>query len=232
MSTLTKLGATAAIGFILGRLAAEPQLRRLRSLLDVTARIASRDRLTGLPNRHFAGNVFLWRQQRGLPTVVALVDLDRFKHVNDSHGHAVGDELLLAVAKRLHAAATSHHGIAARLNGDEFLLLLPATHTDVTGSVADILNTLAEPVTVHTDAGPTIIGAQASAGIAVFDGEHGDLNALLHHADIALYNAKQRRGTHLLYHASMRMPGTAGRHGARPRDQHLAVSDHAGEVTP
>ena len=107
-----------ALGSLAGRLSAEPQLRRLRSLLRVAHYTTGHDRLTGLPNRFLAAHVFTLRELRGQPTVIALIDLDRFKDVNDTHGHHVGDDLLRTVADRLAVAAKAHGGTAARLGGD------------------------------------------------------------------------------------------------------------------
>lgn len=248
MSILAALAATAALGFIAGRLSIRPAIRTrdaeitrlhnqiatLRAMLRVAKYIAGHDRLTGLPNRSAAAEQFLARQLRHRPTVVALVDLDQFKQTNDTYGHHVGDDLLRTVAERLAPAAHQRGGTAARLTGDEFLLILPADHTDPATAVADILATLAEPATLHTDDGEVTVRLAASAGIAIFDGHHGDFDTLLWHADIALYNAKQQRGTHRIYQPQMRMPRNAGRHGPRRRDAHRAhptQCSSSGEVT-
>ncbi|MDG4793666.1 GGDEF domain-containing protein [Micromonospora sp. WMMD1082] len=240
MSILAALAATAALGFILGRLSNRPEFRKLRSEnthlrelvdnLDVQLRLATymagHDRLTGLPNRSSAAKVFLIREMQGLPTLVALIDLDRFKHTNDTYGHHVGDDLLRAIAERLAQAVKPHGGTAARLAGDEFLLLLPADdHTDQAKPVAAILDLLAEPATLSTDDGDIVVHPEASAGIAVYDGNYGTFDTMLHHADVALYHAKQQRGTHRTYEPHMRMPRNASRHGPRRRDQRPADNE-------
>jgi GGDEF domain-containing protein len=101
------------------------------------------------------------------PRPVVLVDLDDFKHVNDTHGHHVGDRLLVAVADRLRHAATTYRGVACRLAGDEFLLLLPGLLGDVTEPVAEILRGLEGVADI--DAGDTflILDVSASAGITI-----------------------------------------------------------------
>src|SRR4051812_28626738 len=100
VSILPVLAATAALGFVVGRLSTRPGSHKLRAkiaslyeaigTLDVQLRLATymagHDRLTGLPNRSSAAKVFLIREMQGLPTVVALIDLDRFKHTNDTYG--------------------------------------------------------------------------------------------------------------------------------------------------
>jgi len=247
VSILAALAATAAFGFLVGRLSTRPGFRKLRSEnahlrelidnLDAQLRLATymagHDRLTGLPNRLSAAKVFLIREMQGLPTVVALIDLDRFKHTNDTYGHHVGDDLLRVIAERLTQAVKPHGGIAARLAGDEFLLLLPADDSDRARPVAAILDLLAEPATLSTDDGEVVVHPEASAGIAVYDGSYGTFDSMLHHADVALYHAKQQRGTHRTYEPHMRMPRNARRHGPRRRDQRPADSDgqFGGEVT-
>jgi diguanylate cyclase len=248
VSILAALAATAALGFILGRLSTRPESSRLRAkitsqcevigTLDVQLRLATymagHDRLTGLPNRSSAANAFLVRETQGLPTLVALIDLDRFKHTNDTYGHHVGDDLLRVIAERLAQAVKPHGGTAARLAGDEFLLLLPADDdTDQAKPVAAILDLLAEPATLSTDDGDIVVHPEASAGIAVYDGSYGTLDVMLHHADVALYHAKQHRGTHRSYEPHLRMPRNASRHGPRSRDQRPADNDgqFGGEVT-
>jgi diguanylate cyclase (GGDEF)-like protein len=248
VSILAALTATAALGFIAGRLSIRPSIRTrdaditrlhsqiatLQTRLRVAEYVAGHDRLTGLPNRSAAAEQFLAYQLRRRPTVVALVDLDRFKQTNDTYGHHVGDDLLRTVAERLASAAQRRGGMAARLTGDEFLLILPAGHTNPTTALADILATLAKPATLHTDDGEVTIRLTASAGIAIFDGDHGDFDTLLWHADIALYHAKQQRDTHRIYQPQMRMPRNAGRHGPRRRDAHRAHRSpgSSGEVIP
>jgi diguanylate cyclase len=225
VSTLAKLAATAALGFLAGRLSAEPQLRTLRGLLRVAHYTTGHDRLTGLPNRFLAAQIFTLRELRGQPTVIALIDLDRFKDVNDTYGHHVGDDLLRTVADRLAVAARASGGTAARLGGDEFVLLLPVHDADHARPVEQILRTLAEPTTLRTNDGVYTVRPGASAGIAVYDGARGTFTTMLYHADIALYHAKQQRGCHRTYHPAMRMPRNAGRHGPRLRDEHQPEDD-------
>jgi diguanylate cyclase (GGDEF)-like protein len=244
VSIRTAVAASAALGFLAGRLTTRPTLRNLtgevtelrsdtqmlqRLLLSAWHR-AHHDPLTGLPNRALAARLFRSRQATNQPTAVALIDLDRFKHINDSYGHHVGDDLLRAVAQRLAVAAKSRGGSAARLAGDEFLLLLPADGTDPGELIAGILTGLAEPVTLHTDDGDITARPTASAGIAVHDGGYGTVETLLRQADIALHHAKQHRNTHRVYQPGLRIPRNAGRHGPRLRDHHTTDGSTGGEV--
>jgi diguanylate cyclase len=240
VSTLIALAATAALGFLVGRFSVRPtihtltgkiavlhsRIATLQSMLRIAEHIADHDQLTGLPNRSRAAKLFVLRQLMRLPTTIALLDLDHFKRVNDTYSHHVGDDLLRVIAERLAQAVKPHGGTAARLAGDEFVLLLPAdVTTDQAKPVAAILELLAEPATLSTDDGDIVVHPEASAGIAIYDGSYGTFDTMLHHADVALYHAKQQRGTHRSYERHLRMPRNASRHGPRRRDDRPADGD-------
>jgi diguanylate cyclase (GGDEF)-like protein len=243
VSIRTAVAASATLGFLTGRLTTRRTIRRLtreatdlRTDADMLQRLlasawyrAHHDPLTGLPNRALAAKLFRRRQVANRPTLVTLIDLDQFKHINDSYGHHVGDDLLRITAERL-AAAKHHRGAAARLAGDEFLLLLPADDTDPDQVIARILAGLAAPVTVHTDDGDITVHPGASAGTALYDGGYATFETLLRHADIALYHAKQQPGTHRRYQPGLRIPRHAGRHGPRLRDHHVTNESTGGQV--
>src|SRR5262249_7295656 len=115
------------------------------------------------------------------------IDLDRFKSVNDSMGHLAGDELLLAVSKRL-AAQVRDSDTLARLGGDEFVLIAAGLEDDPAHVLAERLQAaLREPIVVH-DAHCFV---QASIGLAVYPQDGTDSEALLRNADIAMYRAKE-----------------------------------------
>jgi diguanylate cyclase (GGDEF)-like protein/PAS domain S-box-containing protein len=178
------------------------ELKRAQQLLFEAAH---RDRLTGLPNR-------LALEQRLSETVAAaelggrrfavlFVDLDRFKNVNDTLGHTVGDEVLREVATRL---GNTVRGIdtVARPGGDEFIVLLPGVRdADEVRAVAQrLLRVLDEPMLVRGRE----IGVTASIGVAMFpdDGRNGD--DVVSRADVAMYRAKHMGGNRLaLFDASM-----------------------------
>ncbi|CAB0150281.1 Cyclic di-GMP phosphodiesterase Gmr [Pseudidiomarina piscicola] len=154
--------------------------------------LAHFDPLTGLPNRSF----FYSRAEQALAhsenIAVAYIDLDRFKEINDQHGHAVGDQVLSAAAQRLRDNIRSHDTLA-RLGGDEFVVLFERIQNPEDAVlIANKLNeSLAE--TIHVADGEFQI--DASVGIA-FAGLHGkDLEVLLQLADQAMYQAK-RLGSH------------------------------------
>jgi len=182
-------------------------------------RQALHDPLTGLPNRElFADRVgqAIRNADRELrPAVLLLLDLDRFKEVNDTLGHHHGDLLLIQVGQRL-AGALREADTVARLGGDEFAVLLPGATAEGAGAVADKLRVaLQQPLSID---GITL-DLDASIGIAVYP-EHGnDPAELLQHADVAMYGAKQAHVGFLVYdptvdqHSPSDSPCSAGYDG-------------------
>jgi diguanylate cyclase (GGDEF)-like protein/PAS domain S-box-containing protein len=169
-------GALASGEDITDRLRAEAEIRRL----------AYHDPLTGLANRmHFEAE--LRAAVAAEPAVGLLfIDLDEFKLVNDTLGHAAGDELLRAAAVRLAAAAGA--GLVGRHGGDEFLVLVPGPHAAAEAVAADVAARLGEPFAI---AGHEV-RIRASVGCASYPREAGDADALLHAADAAMYRVKGR----------------------------------------
>ncbi len=164
--------------------------RQLQSLAE-SKREARTDELTGLPNRRLFYETLrksLEPGSSGQHLAVLMIDLDRFKEINDSLGHHVGDEVLRQLGPRL-ATVVDGHGTVARLGGDEFGLLLSPLHddaqaTDVAERVRDDLRRsfLLDNITLHVD---------ASIGIAIAP-EHGEAaDTLLQRADVAMYEAKR-----------------------------------------
>jgi diguanylate cyclase len=148
---------------------------------------ASTDGLTGLANRSRFGAELSRSLDEGLAPAVLLIDLDDFKTINDTMGHAAGDALLVEVAGRLRAAVRDED-VVARLGGDEFTVLLNGCDADAAGRIAsDIRHRLAEMTT------------KASIGVAC--ARPGDEpSTLLSNADIAMYEAKRRgKSTSVLY---------------------------------
>ena len=194
------VGYTGVFQDVTDRRVAEDRIRHL----------ANFDSLTGLPNRR----QLIWRTERALEharrlghnAALLLIDLDRFKNVNDTLGHAAGDELLMEVARRLRgcvrhsdqvmegaleaAGTRSHRSLEAvgRLGGDEFVALLPDVGVDaVSERVASrILDAMREPIFV--------VGQEcfvtASVGIAMFPRDGLNLADLMRNSDVAMYSAK------------------------------------------
>jgi len=162
------------------------------------------DALTDLPNRVLMGQraeLALALAARLSQTLAVLfLDLDRFKEVNDSLGHAQGDALLVEVAARIRAIVRAADTVS-RLGGDEFVLLLPDTGQEGALRVADkLLAAFRQPFAV---AGHSL-GVTVSVGIALFPHDGADFDELLKNADTALYRAKQEgRNTRLFYDRGM-----------------------------
>ena len=152
------------------------------------------DPLTCLPNRARFGEELDAAITRSEPFALLFLDLDLFKHVNDSLGHVAGDHLLQQVASRFAARHTAHGGpddVLARMGGDEFtLLLVPeegrAAGEDAATAAADLLDSLLDPVTIEGHE----LHVAASIGISRFPEDGTDAETLLKHADIAMYHAK------------------------------------------
>lgn len=166
-------------------------------------KMATSDALTGLPNRtlltdrlHLALAASI-RRQCGV--AVLFLDLDHFKQVNDTYGHAVGDELLKAVAARL-GSVLRRNDTVARLGGDEFVVVLAeiSRPEDAAAVASKIVLSIQEPFSI---AGHTLtIGT--SIGIALSPRDGSDERMLLKHADAAMYSAKKEgRGTFCFYEA-------------------------------
>jgi len=169
-------------------------VRMLLTVRAVEALVAARrqartDDLTELPNRRLFVETLdrdLLRRDPLTPMAVAIVDLDRFKEINDSFGHHLGDRLLQMVAARLDEAFDGD-GVLARLGGDEFGVLMPAAEAGKAVEIAaGLLVALRRPfaleqVTLHID---------ASIGVAAFPDHGTDRSTLLRHADTAMYAAK------------------------------------------
>jgi len=155
------------------------------------ARNATHDALTGLPNRVLFTDRLrsaLARSARRPSSVAVLFcDLDRFKHVNDLHGHAAGDELLMQVADRLRNVVRAGDTVA-RFGGDEFVILCEELtgFAEVEGVAKRIMHGLDTPFELHT--GSVAIGA--SIGIAVAAADPADPEGLISDADVAVFHAK------------------------------------------
>lgn len=166
--------------------------------------MARHDALTELPNRvMFREHIeaALLSTQQDQPTAVLCIDLDHFKHVNDTLGHPVGDELLRLVSERLKHSIRAGD-IVARLGGDEFAIVQGSVEQPI-GSMQlarRVIDILSKPFDV--DGHRVIIGASVGIAVAPFDGETGDV--VLMNADMALYRAKaEGRNTFCFFEPEM-----------------------------
>jgi diguanylate cyclase (GGDEF)-like protein len=164
----------------------------LREAQERAQHLADHDALTGLPNRRLLEDrltqALALSQRNRRQTAVMFVDLDRFKAINDSLGHAVGDVVLKEVARRL-VAQLREVDTVCRVGGDEFVVVLPETRrsSDVAGVAAKIIETLSQPV----DAAERELTVTPSIGIAVFPEDGRDADMLIRNADAAMYHAKE-----------------------------------------
>ena len=163
-------------------------------------RMALYDSLTALPNRTLVNDrlaqAIKTAERTNNSFVVMLIDLDRFKEVNDSLGHQAGDELLKKVGQRFVETMRDTDTIG-RLGGDEFAILLPETSVDGAVSVADKLIKAMERSMELEGLSFTVA---ASIGIAHYPDHGTDASTLMRHADIAMYDAKLNRTGYSLYH--------------------------------
>jgi predicted signal transduction protein with EAL and GGDEF domain/DNA-binding response OmpR family regulator len=207
-------GYTGIVQDVTDRRMAEDKIRHL----------ANFDALTGLPNRR----QLIWRTERALeharrlnhPVGLLLIDLDRFKVINDTLGHGAGDELLMEVSRRLRSCvrhsdqvmesavesmgSRSHRTLEAvgRLGGDEFVALLPevSDETDAERVAARVLDVMREPIFV----GGQECFVTASVGIAMFPRDGQSVADLMRNSDVAMYSVKaQGRNAALLYRPAL-----------------------------
>jgi diguanylate cyclase (GGDEF)-like protein len=194
--------ATACVGAIINWKLHESARSAEQSLTARVRHQANHDALTGLPNRvqllDHAARLLADPSLRGEPLSVLLVDLDRFKDVNDVLGHASGDVLLSRIGP-LMSGAVRGDDILCRLGGDEFAAVLPRCDEHTAVAVA---KRLLELISVTMDIDGVLLNVEASVGIAVTQefGE-GDIDTLLRHADIAMYTAKRARCGYQVYEA-------------------------------
>jgi diguanylate cyclase (GGDEF)-like protein/PAS domain S-box-containing protein len=163
-----------------------------RAMTEQMSYLAQHDTLTNLPNRLLLKDrvrqAIVASQRHGTRLAVLFLDLDGFKHINDSLGHAIGDELLRSVAERLLVCVRSSDTVS-RLGGDEFVVLLPeiARAEDAGISATKILNALIAPHEIH----PYSLRVTASIGLTTYPEDGQDAETLIKNADMAMYQAKQ-----------------------------------------
>ncbi len=154
--------------------------------------IAHYDALTGLPNRVLLADrlqhAMSQSQRRNQSLAVIYLDLDGFKIVNDTHGHEVGDELLIAVAQRMKDSLREGDTLA-RIGGDEFVVVLVDLEqmAECEPILVRLLRAAADPVTVHN----VVLQVSASIGVTLYPQDGADAEQLMRHADQAMYFAKQ-----------------------------------------
>lgn len=164
-----------------------------RAMADRMAHLAEHDYLTGLPNRLLFNDrlaqAMAYAKRHQTKVAVLFLDLDNFKHINDSLGHTIGDRLLESVSKRL-LAQLRHSDTVSRLGGDEFvIMILEESHAEhATIAAEKVLRALAEP---HIISGHEL-HITTSIGICVYPTDGEDVETLVKNADTAMYHAKKK----------------------------------------
>jgi diguanylate cyclase (GGDEF)-like protein len=169
---------------------AEQQLIENQQRLD---RMAHHDQLTGLPNRHYLASflpqAIAEAKQSAAMLGVVFLDLDRFKHINDTRGHETGDKLLQEVAARL-SGCVRETDVVVRMGGDEFVVVFRSvkSYDEVTQGAGRIIDALNSPIVI--DGHP--LQTTGSVGVSLFPRDGADMGELLKHSDTAMYQAKDR----------------------------------------
>ena len=190
----TKLPLHGESGNVIGLVGITREINEMRQTEAALQHLVTHDTLTDLPNRFLLVDrldQLLFRAKRS-STVFAVIfmDIDRFKDVNDSHGHQVGDLLLRAVAQRL-AKSVRQSDTVARIGGDEFVIILDPTQQIRADAVAlKVLQVLAKPFTLERRR----VEITVSIGISFYPENGADADTLLRAADYAMYLAKREGG--------------------------------------
>ncbi len=167
--------------------------------------LALHDELTGLPNRYYfrqiLSEVIISYRDTGQRLGVFLLDVDRFKYVNDSLGHDTGDLLLKGITERLSAICQSVGATVARMGGDEFLILVqdPCEQEELCQFSERILKQFVPPFTLNG----TDFHVTPSIGISLYPDHGQDMDTLIKLADVAMYSAKEQRNHYRVYQPEM-----------------------------
>ncbi|WP_085315561.1 diguanylate cyclase domain-containing protein [Derxia lacustris] len=188
---------------VVAALDAEARALSARQALGALMRVNQRDSLTGTPNRALMldrlAHAIVGAERRQTRLALLFVDLDRFKQINDTRGHAIGDEVLRAVAHRLEDAVRASDTVS-RYSGDEFVVLLPELAQP--GDALTVATKMLAGIAAIRSVGVPPVAISASIGIALYPDDGSDGATLLACADAAMYRAKEQG------------PGRACRHGA------------------
>ncbi len=162
--------------------------------------MAYRDELTGLANRALFNQLLKHEvsqsQRQKTQFALLFIDLDGFKQVNDNVGHDAGDVLLCAIADRLEKSLRKSD-VVARLGGDEFVVIMNNIKDSET--VANVAEKIIRQIRKPVSSGPNIVEVGCSIGISIYPENGLDADNLVHHADVAMYRAKQQGGANYFY---------------------------------
>jgi len=213
---------------VLAALQAESIAEAATGHLDELARASQRDALTDTPNRALMldrlENAIAMARRHVTRLAVMFLDLDQFKQINDTHGHAVGDEVLQLVARRLESVLRASDTVS-RHGGDEFLMLVGeiSQASDAAVIAAKVLAALAAPARV----GDHLLRLSGSVGIATYPDDGEDAATLISRADAAMYRSKRRKGGAFEYHHDEQSaPGAAPTAPEAPQTPQASVARH------
>ena len=192
-------------GAVIGTVGIARDITKRRKLEEEIRHMAQHDALTGLPNRRLFLDIlkveFAQARRHKSKCAILFLDLDRFKEVNDTLGHDMGDLLLKQVAQRIRAAVREADTVA-RIGGDEFnVVLSDITRADDVGDIAlKIVKSFREPFVLA----PHYLHVTSSVGISIYPDDSKETDTLLRYADIAMYDAKENgRNTFRFYNPSI-----------------------------
>ncbi len=202
---LAMRAVTTDTGEVSGYVSIAFDITERRQMLDYVTHLATHDQLTGLAGRALLQDktvhaVELARRY-GTKVAVFVIDLDHFKRINDSLGHAAGDQLLIEAARRLSRSVRSTD-VVARVGGDEFVVVMPdiTTVEDVEQCAANLVARLAPEISIEEH----LVQLTASVGVCIYPDFAADAKHLLKRADSAMYVAKENgRNQHQIFSESM-----------------------------
>lgn len=200
-ATRAKLLRDANEHLVIAALHADSIAEHALSDLDELTRSSQHDPLTGTPNRGLMldrlESAITLARRRGTRIAVFFLDLDNFKEINDSQGHAVGDEILKLVAQRMVAVLRNSDAVS-RHGGDEFLALLAEVTqaSDAAMVAGKMLSAIAAPAQI----GEFLLSVSASIGIALYPEDGTDAATLIARADAAMYRIKRSGGGNFAFH--------------------------------
>ncbi len=187
--------STITLGLLLGTsyLMARQLVRRLDAAQEQLREISITDELTGLRNRRYIVERLkeeIKRTKRSAkPLGVIMIDIDHFKQVNDTHGHAFGDAVLKTIARRIRANLREYD-LVGRFGGEEFLVICPEFSFDATSELAERICGIIRIKTITE--GTTEVSATVSAGATILNKDDSNIDAVISRADNALYRAKEQ----------------------------------------
>jgi len=172
-----------------------------KSKIDELSYKAEHDALTGLANRTVIKKHFRQLQRKTeKPFALLYLDLDHFKNINDTFGHSYGDLILIEVAKRIVQSLASHHGLAARYSGDEFVIFLESgDKAEIAAYAQSLLKGASLPYLINQD----VFKISSSIGIACFPDDATDIETLLSYADNSMFMAKKKKNQYLFFSKSV-----------------------------